>query len=467
MKSCREAIWTCLLLVALLAAALPARAGSEFAVCTAPGYQYQPAVSGQFVVWVDSRNDTSGNDETHIYAYDLSAGQEFPLVAADGWQASPAISGDLLAWEDARGGIYGRNLPAGVEFLVSGTGRNPALSGSILVSEDFRNRSVSGADVYGHDLSAAREFPICVAPDWQWDPAISGNTVVWADWRNRGTTSLDIYGYDLSSGQEFPVAVKPDLQMAPAVSGNMVVWEDHRNYFTSGADIYGCDLSTGQEILICGQPDYQYVPAISGNIVVWVDMRNDPGDWSNTDIYGYDLSTGEEFPICTAPGSQEEPAVFGDIVVWRDWRNDSGDWSNSDIYGYRLELLQPDSVVFEPPLAGNRLTLRSGRTLPIKFHLVDSAGNPILERRNVSLEVSGLGPRGTSTIHIFSLADETLRFDASSSPPHYQANFHTRRGLQELGGRFCAVVKQEGIPIGSVCFELVEAGSAARGGRLP
>ena len=54
------------------------------------------------------------------------------------------------------------------------------------------------------------EFPICTASSDQMTPVVSGNFVVWADNRNALggqsiSTPWDIYGYDLAAKTEFPV----------------------------------------------------------------------------------------------------------------------------------------------------------------------------------------------------------------------------------------------------------------------
>jgi beta propeller repeat protein len=51
-------------------------------------------------------------------------------------------------------------------------------------------------------VTVSEAFPICIAAGDQFDPAISGDTVVWYDGRNG---NADIYGYDLSAHSEFPI----------------------------------------------------------------------------------------------------------------------------------------------------------------------------------------------------------------------------------------------------------------------
>jgi beta propeller repeat protein len=95
-----------LLLLALLCALLaalaqvPASAGYEFPICTAPGGQYWPAISGNIVVWADCRDAGDPRTNSDIYGYDLRSGREFPVCTTPGSQGQPAISGNIVVWPD-------------------------------------------------------------------------------------------------------------------------------------------------------------------------------------------------------------------------------------------------------------------------------------------------------------------------------------------------------------------------------
>ena len=234
----------------------------EFPICTANGHQRSPAISGNIVVWLDHR----GVNNHFIFGYDLSRGYEFPICVKEGAdsKADPAIDDNIVVWADYRGpnwAIYGADItdPCNpVEFLISGSGQKPAISGNIVVWR-------SGTSIVGHNLSDKKNFPICIGDGYKEKPAIDANIVVWTDpYRSEGP---GVYGYDLSTQTEFLIA-----------SGGM-------------------------------HPD------VSGDIVVWTDKR-----YGEYDIYGYDVSARDEFPICIAASSQLEPVISGGTVVWRDLR---------------------------------------------------------------------------------------------------------------------------------------------------
>lgn len=59
-----------------------------------------PAISGNLVVWWDSRNG-----DRDIYGYDIAkGGSDFPVNTADDDQDLPSASGSTVVWQDARGG---------------------------------------------------------------------------------------------------------------------------------------------------------------------------------------------------------------------------------------------------------------------------------------------------------------------------------------------------------------------------
>jgi beta propeller repeat protein len=127
--------------------------GATSIVSSAPGGQFEASISGDTVVWTDSRK---GLQNTDIYGADVETGTEFVVCDAPGNQSHPRISGDIVVWEDERAGQH-------------------------------------LGDVYARDLGAGAEFPIAKASQAQTAPSISGDIVVWLDWRDGGSEP-DVYG---------------------------------------------------------------------------------------------------------------------------------------------------------------------------------------------------------------------------------------------------------------------------------
>ena len=338
-RSLVHSIFISVSVLAICIACLPSQAQSvtvtEFPICTADSGDYQPAISGNTVVWEYYRTGESG-----VYGYDLSTHSQFAIhtVATVSPFYYPEISGNTVVWYEKRNGntdIYGYDLSTHREFRITtnaATQWDPAISDDTVVWMDYRNGL---GDIYGYNLSTHSEFPVCTASGHQWLPAISGDTVVWHDDREG---NIHIYGYDLSTHSEFPI-YSGGGGSDPAISGNTVVWAQWDQ------NIYGYDLSTHSTFPICTHAGTQWKPAISDNIVVWEDLRN-----LNWDIYGYDLSTHTEFPICTNTADQHLPAISGNTVVWEDYRN-----GVADIYGATIDYgtplpPPPAHTILSPPL---------------------------------------------------------------------------------------------------------------------
>ncbi|MDD5419489.1 MAG: PKD domain-containing protein, partial [Methanomicrobiaceae archaeon] len=337
----------CIMLL-LLCMAHPALAwgdeGNESPICTEPGEQMYPAISGDRIVWQDHRNDTGGD----IYLYDLTTEEETPICTDPAAQGYPAISGSLIVWQDMRNGswdIYLYNLDTDDEVrLTNSTGDQymPAISGEKIVWYDNRSGS---PQMYLYDYATGTETLIEGShPETWYRPAISGNRIVWQDNRNG---PYNIFLYDIATGSGEWITDDLNLQSSPAISGNRIVWEDDRDEVWN---IHLYDLAAGTRTLISNHSEMQVSPAISGDRIVWEDKRT-----GTMDIYLYNLATDRETPICTAPGRQLFPAISGDRIVWQDLRD-----VNWDIYMFTITGSSLPKAEFDArPLIGNApLTVR-------------------------------------------------------------------------------------------------------------
>lgn len=79
-----------------------------FPICTDESEQRDPAISGNNIVWTDSRN---GNSD--IYGYNMLTQEEFCVTANPDNQTDPAIDGNTVVWVNDKNGqkdIYGAIL---------------------------------------------------------------------------------------------------------------------------------------------------------------------------------------------------------------------------------------------------------------------------------------------------------------------------------------------------------------------
>ncbi len=110
-----------------------------FVICDDPARQYDPAVSGNMVVWTDERND-SGD----IYGADISDPdniRQMAVVKVRGAQRQPAIDGQVVVYVE--GNVYGGDIKAvcltkrygmlDIQLLNYPYGVGPAIDGGIIV----------------------------------------------------------------------------------------------------------------------------------------------------------------------------------------------------------------------------------------------------------------------------------------------------------------------------------------------
>ncbi len=118
-----------------------------FTICSNPAHQYDPAISGNLVVWTDERND--GGDIYGADIFDTQDIQELVIVRAPGSQLQPAVDGSLIVYIEgsAQGGLisvcyltsqYGV-LSIALDGLNYGT--IPAVDGQTVVWQDLDGRA--------------------------------------------------------------------------------------------------------------------------------------------------------------------------------------------------------------------------------------------------------------------------------------------------------------------------------------
>ena len=225
---------------------------STMDVLSKPDFQRSPNINGTKLVWMDLRNeinDGSFNTNWDIYLYDLSSGTEHQITTDPVEQMYPAISGDYIVWLDHRDGkteihperdvtrwdLYLYDLKTGAERWITtdaaklSYGSYPAIDGDNIVWTDYRNGTLypylTNGDIYLYNVTTNTERQITPNPANQTAPAISGNRIVWSDRRNG---NQDIYLYDLTTDTEQPITVQLADQTRPSIFGDRVVWMDWR-----------------------------------------------------------------------------------------------------------------------------------------------------------------------------------------------------------------------------------------------
>jgi TolB protein len=284
--------------------------GTEFVtvVGLSDSDQQVPAVNGTMVAWEDGRNEEAGNG-VDVYARDMtsSPAPEALIAGGNGDQSQPAVSSQYVVWVDD-GAIRARLRTGGnaVNVAMGDNKFDPAVCGSLVVWTDMRN---GNPDIYGRDLAGGQEFPIATSPATEAYPDCDSSRVVYMS--TGAVTGGDISMFERTTGATTVVSAQPWNEWQPAISGNRVVWQAWPNQpdTTTGIQIFGTDLSTGTPFTVTTGPGNQTMPDISGTIVVWQDDRN-----PNPDVWSLDLAGGTEH-LVSSPA--QAPQISGRRAVWQ------------------------------------------------------------------------------------------------------------------------------------------------------
>ncbi len=329
---------------------------------TTSGSAKFPAIDGDKIVWVDSRDRKYWT----VYMYDLSTNKETQITSNE-TAYEPTIHDNRIvygAYPYGNYDIYVYDISANnkTQITTNVGAASPAIYGDKIVWSDNRN---GNADIYMYNLSTKKETQITSSLNNQRSPAIYGDRIVWEDecGQDDDRVYFDIYVYDISTDQKMKISANGSA-WDPAIYGDRIVWADCRS---GNYDIYMYNLSTSKETQITNSPDWQTSPAIYGDRIVWEDDGGDDDGWENHGIYMYDISTNQKMKISTN-GLSYDPAIYGDKIVWQ-----YGPYEDGDIYMGTISEEEP-----EPPLpVANFITNVSEGYTPLSVQFTDLSTNAV------------------------------------------------------------------------------------------
>jgi len=218
--------------MAIIIAFLPATAhaailtGFETNITNIPADQFDPAISGHYVVFTDF----SGIDADVWYA-DLQTGQIHPVNISSGDQQLTDVSDNHIVYTDWT------SMDVFVFDITNGETQN--------VTGDALSNSL--------------------------DPAISHNLVAWTDDRDG---NAEIYAMDLLTGETRRISNDPLVDQSPAVGDGIIVWERADRY---SGDVYAYEWATGITTPISTLPyASERLPNVSGRTVVFQSEKGTP-----------------------------------------------------------------------------------------------------------------------------------------------------------------------------------------------
>ena len=349
-----------LLLAVLLCHSLIGNAQGE-PVTLEQGYQGQPAIWGDWIVWRDVQQD-SGNS-SNIYAKNLTWDPiQDPIQISDSNTAGPpAIYRNTVVWADKRNGnwdLFSYELIEENEsplYVADGNQMDPVIYGDnvAFISGEDSNQAIC---LY----SISREIAWCISDvnGYKWKPDISENLVVWGDYRN---DNWDIYGcyiddYDINEPNDFTIASGEDYQRSvtvwsDTVWGDTIVYEETMSPSgTSNIGVYRIGEET-RYVHLLGVIDWL---DIHGEFLVWGEY----GESAGTNIYGYYLNLENpedpcEFAVCTQPAWQYAPVIYESTIVFSsdDVEEGSQHFYNRDLYCVDINMSEAREDVHEDKIA--------------------------------------------------------------------------------------------------------------------
>ena len=301
------------------------------------GWQGTPAVSENYLVWTDMRNNNYD-----VFMFDLIKEEERQITLDMSAQMKADISRNYIVWEDYRNldsEIYLYDINSRVEKRITfneSEQLNPALDGNYIVWEDYRS---GNSDIYLYDIEKDVEKQITTDASYQIYPEISGKYVVWLDYRHDNS---EIYLYDIEKDVEIRITDDPAYQGPPSISGSKIVYSDYRHRSGNNEDnseIYMYDIAKRREKRITSDFNWKQLnPCIHGKFIIWEEYRGDP----EGNIYLHNLISGKTEKVSNNFNMNIEPAIAEKVFAWQQITKLENE---SDIYVSEVPVVRPSEVV--------------------------------------------------------------------------------------------------------------------------
>ncbi len=274
-------------------------------IASGPGNQWQPAVNGRVLVYVDQAPPDPGGGApvtSRVVARDLITGATRELSVEEGLRSSPTVHGGRVAWvevdEGESGSIVYCDLDVdddGVPDFAESDGPAPSAPQVVVTGPGARSPSLGSAGlVYAEEADG--DVRVMRKPD------------------PPGATEVTVAG---STGG----VSKP----RPRTSGDLICWTGR----ASGIDrVYVRDLSAGTTKATSSSDSSSRLPVTDGTRVAWVE-----GYWSDTPSVW--VSEGSETRrLHTADGVVGSTSLEDGLLAWTEVVDEST--LDSDVFYHSM-----------------------------------------------------------------------------------------------------------------------------------
>ncbi len=282
---------------------------TEKNVTDAPADQFDPAISGNLVVYTDF----SGVD-ADVWYTDLTTGLAYPVSTAPGDQQLTGVSDGRIAytdWNTMDVLVYDvtTHTTLNITNTAGSNSLDPSLGGNLIVWTDDRD---GNAEIYARDFSTSEERRITSDMLIDQAPAVGDGIIVWE--RCDGY-ACDVFAYDWASGATTQLTATPwASERFPDVSGRMVVFQREQGTpIDKNIVSFDLDTLTEKELTLAGDQENAH---ISGDYVSYNDSES-----GLPHIGLWDLSGGCHFEITSNPAGQYLNDIDGNRIVYSDNRN--------------------------------------------------------------------------------------------------------------------------------------------------
>ena len=321
--------------------------GTETRITTNLSDQFDPAISGDIVVYTDLRGVDSD-----IYYFDTATGVEVQVTSLLGNQQLTDVSGSHIVFTDSRRWdvyAYSMETATSTNFTSESTGAamDPAVGKRLVAWVDRRD---GNQEIYARNMAAGEERRISNNLTQDSSPAVDYFDDKLIVWQRCDELQCDIWSYDWASMATRQItSTLNSSERLPGVYNNLITYESVHD--DGEWDVCVTDITQPGIEKCLALPGQQTNPNISGEFIVF---ETQEGDFSRVCVWN--LPTNQVFRINTAPAASKYlNDIDGNRIVYTDNRG-----GQLDIYLYTVAPVLSYAGIIELPKTGQTTSYVAG-----------------------------------------------------------------------------------------------------------